>query len=838
MDLAKFRYFGRFRRYFANGLRPRSVSDNQLSFLLRKAIQDKSSDASIGDLLCQISDRLHHFRPKAVANVLLHLSRIDSNIPPNVQLRIALAERFRTCSLSDNNLSRTDLATTISALSSLDSPECHEILLSALNRVAEMAHRFDQRELSACVKALSKAGAYRDGWTDLMNRARQLVPELSVSYLISIAIAVSSSPNDEDVLRLLLQRLTARELRLEADSISAILCGIPAHKLPDKIMDKFVALISRVGSHANPPALPNLIRVLHSAGYTQDTRVMKLLIRRSDSIMDRLNAIDVAMILATAPNLTVYQARRFASRVKYHQESFTPAMLSVSIPPLLKILYHDDEGCSVLNSIAQYISRFVPSSSARELSLLANAFYSLQGPNTTELFISICNRALILCPIMNSQDVSMISRACQSALGEQCSPALLESLTTRAAQIADTLNEHHVSNVLWSVARATRPPREGDLSVVHDRAVAIAGTFTSEGIVNCLHAFSKISSLRNPASIAIFKKIALLRIADFRPGEITAMLSSLSACNELDQQFAGATIDPLMYLIPEMSSEERVVTVWAFISSGHDHLPLFSLIIASLESHIPQMEPKVLSNLVWAGAFGSIPDLVRLAPSMANRAVDLSSSSSCAQMTSIMLWSLAVLDSDDIPPETMRSLWQNMLNMISDLDMYPSDRLDFLLSQIWLSSLWTEIRFPNLLSSINQDQLPDLLLKSRESMTKVPCPLVSAKEQLFQQDVTSVVRKVVGDRNCLVEVQCPATGYLIDIVCDECSDGNKRIAIEVDGPTHFIGTRLTGASLLKTRLLENAGWKVVRVSYLDWRRPGQNPSLFIKTCIENGQSKK
>ena len=45
------------------------------------------------------------------------------------------------------------------------------------------------------------------------------------------------------------------------------------------------------------------------------------------------------------------------------------------------------------------------------------------------------------------------------------------------------------------------------------------------------------------------------------------------------------------------------------------------------------------------------------------------------------------------------------------------------------------------------------------------------------------------------------------------------VAIEVDGPTHFIhrSMRPVGATIIKRRQLQQAGWRLVSVPYFEWR---------------------
>ena len=56
-------------------------------------------------------------------------------------------------------------------------------------------------------------------------------------------------------------------------------------------------------------------------------------------------------------------------------------------------------------------------------------------------------------------------------------------------------------------------------------------------------------------------------------------------------------------------------------------------------------------------------------------------------------------------------------------------------------------------------------------------------------------------------------GYSLDLVV---SHGGREVAVEVDGPSHFLGRTPTGATALKRRQLRAAGWALLPVPYWEW----------------------
>lgn len=85
-------------------------------------------------------------------------------------------------------------------------------------------------------------------------------------------------------------------------------------------------------------------------------------------------------------------------------------------------------------------------------------------------------------------------------------------------------------------------------------------------------------------------------------------------------------------------------------------------------------------------------------------------------------------------------------------------------------------------------------------------PRLGTDALICQQEIAEAIKSRIGENRVRYEYQCPLTGYLIDIVVDD------RLAIEVDGETHFFGNRSNGPTNLKNLLLTQAGWKVHRIS--------------------------
>ena len=78
-------------------------------------------------------------------------------------------------------------------------------------------------------------------------------------------------------------------------------------------------------------------------------------------------------------------------------------------------------------------------------------------------------------------------------------------------------------------------------------------------------------------------------------------------------------------------------------------------------------------------------------------------------------------------------------------------------------------------------------------------------------------------------VQHRRAGYL---------NNGERIAVEVDGPTHFVGRshQPTGSTLLKHRQLRYFGWRLESVPYWEWDACGCKLGDALVAKLKTGRA--
>ena len=210
---------------------------------------------------------------------------------------------------------------------------------------------------------------------------------------------------------------------------------------------------------------------------------------------------------------------------------------------------------------------------------------------------------------------------------------------------------------------------------------------------------------------------------------------------------------------------------WAFAISGHLSKELFEAISAEvMRRGLGDFNPQSLSNTAWA---------------------------------------LAIVD-----PPSADALFGTACfsTRCAHFETYFS-RSD--LSQLHQWSLWREER------GAQWPRLPESLRQTcRDAFVED-----EGQPSQLQSDVVGEIRSCYDIANVEEEYRCKVSGYSIDALVT--LHHGERIAVEVDGPFHFVGRshQPTGATLLKHRQLRYFKWRLESVKYWEWEHSKELPWL-------------
>jgi len=280
-------------------------------------------------------------------------------------------------------------------------------------------------------------------------------------------------------------------------------------------------------------------------------------------------------------------------------------------------------------------------------------------------------------------------------------------------------------------------------------------------------------------------------------------------------------------------------TVWAYAKVGIDHTELFE----KLANHIVKTDsldrfsPQALSNIMWAYATARVHD-PKLFQKVAEAAIQRKEEFD-SQAVASLLWAYATMGIVDkqlfssFEPTAAKLIDsydnQHLANIawayaVADVDAPTLFNDAFInkcvenkdgffvaeLRQLYQWHLWQTKEKANPEISINLQECCHEAFLSR-------VPRVSK----FQDDVLAQLSSIGLDPQEEVLV---GSGYRIDAIVEV---NGKQVGIEVDGPSHFIGSSKsptpTGSTILKRRQVPLIdGIELVSVPYLKWDKPGKD----------------
>ena len=294
--------------------------------------------------------------------------------------------------------------------------------------------------------------------------------------------------------------------------------------------------------------------------------------------------------------------------------------------------------------------------------------------------------------------------------------------------------------------------------------------------------------------------------------------------------------------------QELSNTVWAFATAGVLHPELFENIgvhVARLDS-LNSFKPQALSNTAWAYATARLFDC-RLFEKLVAEAAVRKDYFVQTQHIANFLWACATVGNtdeqlfsafapviasklDECNKQVLANIaWAYSVANVPSNDLFDQDFIRACASkekrfseenlrqlhqwQLWQQELGSGIELPKSL----HEKCRNLFISSSYSESKL------------QNDVVGELKATGFDLN---EEVLLGSGYRIDALV-KVGDG-RRVAVEVDGPSHFIQRRPTGSTTLKHRQVARLDRiEVVSVPYWDWNEleNSETKQLYLREKI-------
>ena len=388
-----------------------------------------------------------------------------------------------------------------------------------------------------------------------------------------------------------------------------------------------------------------------------------------------------------------------------------------------------------------------------------------------------------------------------------------------------------LSNSVW--AYATLNEKHPKLfKQMADHIISLDGldNFIPQALSNTLWAFAT-SEVPHPQ---LFKRIGnhiiqLDTLDKFKPQHLSNILWAFATAEESHPQLFKKVVDHIVTLpsLRMFNGQDCSNTLWAIATAGESHPHLFE----RLADHIIELpnlngfKSQALSNTVWAYSTAGESN-----PQLFNKLADEAIKRQCEfidQGLVNFLWAYATNGQVD------KHLFSSLVPSVKDnLDKYNAQGLinvawAYLVANVNAPSIFNN-EFINAclgkeegftvkaLAQLHQWQLWQKEIKLPSSLQKKCYEAFISDDPTpskFQDDVVSILLSMGLQPQEEVLLKC---GYRIDAVVEV---NGKQIAVEVDGPSHFIGRSrdLTGSTILKKRQVAALdGMNVVSVPYWEW----------------------
>ena len=460
-----------------------------------------------------------------------------------------------------------------------------------------------------------------------------------------------------------------------------------------------------------------------------------------------------------------------------------------------------------LFSVIEEVSiRKIGSFNTQGLANLAHSFSSM-GCHSKPLFDAIVDTSLQKLEKFKPQELTMLVLAYH----QMDSSFLFDEIASESMSRLEQFTLLDLFNMAISYTKAGHR-NEKWMMAIADEVVRRSSNDLSNMHTGLLWAFAALR-VSHPNLIGFLTKSLLDNFDELEHEQICSAAWSLASLGcyrqPLFDAFAEALTDKMRD--SRCNSQSLANLAWAFATVRDARPGLFDSIANAAEMKMEDFSPQGISNLLWAFAMaGHLDDQLFLSMAIvARRALGEFNSHALANLG----WAYSVADID---AECLFGDGAYVNKCIGQMEGFSSEGL----SQLHQWNLWRK--------ELNSDDaLPPAFAK--RCLDEFTAGINHHKSRL-QKDVVSELAAMGLVPQQEVQTQ---SGYTLDAIVEV---GDNKIAIEVDGPSHFFGHEPDGATIMKRRQIPRLDKiPILSVPYWEWNKLGKDQTKkqqYLRTRLE------
>lgn len=380
------------------------------------------------------------------------------------------------------------------------------------------------------------------------------------------------------------------------------------------------------------------------------------------------------------------------------------------------------------------------------------------------------------------------------AVGKGLSPSPLSPLNLATALHRIAKNMEKVSMM---ETRRLAFTRQREMSMLVGITMTALPECSAQGISNIAWALSKIGGeLLYLTEMDRVAEVAMTKIGEFNSQNVANVAGAFASMRHSSPDLFSELSKRATNIIHTFHAQELTQLLWAFAFLNEPAGPL----VEALENVYKDLDQfQCCTN---RGSLGNDRDgVVNISMTSTSEVSDPPILRFNRDQLGNIAWSYAVLGKMD--SNFFLNVWRTLQNFEEEriTDQYREDVM--FASQVYLANQCLKVEYPHLQLSLRSDL--------EEKITR------AGKTKRFNQKVTSSFQKEVARLLYSTGLDW-VREYALDAYTLDAALVDKKVALEIDGPTHFSRNSWVplGHTMLKRRYVTGFGWNLVSVSHQEW----------------------